>query len=157
MLAEELKGHDGISESSAVDYAARGFHYSHEARAEDMPAVAGLFCDGDFHLEMLTCVDARESEGIFRLLYQFNRYGPPERHLVRAAVQPGDRTTSIAGVFPGANWYEREVFDMYGVDFDGHPDMKRILMDEDYIGHALLKDFVDQDPHRQEVASDADE
>lgn len=153
-LLDQLKTHTGIAESSEADYAAQGYHYLHQARAEHMPAIAALFRDGDFHLEMITCVDVRESASAFRLVYQFNRYATPERHLLHTPVQPDAKGASIVDVFAGANWYEREIFDMYGVAFDGHPDLKRILMGDDYIGHPLLKDFVDQDPQRQEMASD---
>ncbi len=147
----------GADASSAVDDENRGYHYLHRATAEQMPAIAELFGKGGFHLEMLTCVDAREGEGVFRLVYQFNRQGEPERHLLHVAVVPEATGASISGVFAGADWYEREVFDMYGVSFDGHPDMKRILLEEDYIGHPLRKDFVDRDPRREEMASDVAE
>lgn len=153
MIAEKLQALIGADESSAADYQARGYHYLHRARAEQLPDVAALFSADGFHLEMLTCVDVREAEGVFRLVYQFNRHGTLERHLVHAAVAPEAEGVSISSVFPGANWYEREVFDMYGLAFSGHPDLKRILLDEDYIGHPLRKDFVDRDPRREELAS----
>ena len=153
VIAEKLKTHAGVEESTSADYATQGYHYLHRAQATQLPAIATLFSAADFHLEMLTCVDLRENEQTFRLVYQFNCYGTPERHLIHVAVQPEAKGASISAVFAGANWYEREVFDMHGVSFDGHPDMKRILMDDDYIGHPLRKDFVDQDPQREEMAS----
>ena len=62
---------------------------------------------------------------------------------VRLKVQTDEDTAvpSVTGVFPGADWYEREAFDMYGVFFEGHPDLRRILTDYGFQGHPLRKDF----------------
>jgi NADH-quinone oxidoreductase subunit C len=153
VIAEKIAACAGVVESTEMGYAERGYHFMHRAEAGSMPTVATLFYEGGFHLEMITCVDVREETGALRLVYQFNKYEAHERHLVHAEVQPGAKGTSISGVFAGADWYEREVFDMYGIDFEGHPDMKRILMEDDCIGHPLLKDFADQDPRREEMVS----
>jgi NADH-quinone oxidoreductase subunit C len=67
------------------------------------------------------------------------------RHVrrIRVKVQAGEDETvpSITGVFPGANWFEREAYDMYGVVFTDHPDLRRILTDYGFAGHPLRKDF----------------
>jgi NADH-quinone oxidoreductase subunit C len=60
---------------------------------------------------------------------------------VKIAVNDGEPVASIIGVFPGADWFEREAYDLYGIVFTGHPDMRRILTDYGFEGHPLRKDF----------------
>jgi len=136
---------DGIQESTEVDYIARGFHHLHQITSSAICPVAQAFAEGGFFLEMMTCQDRRENDEVFRLVYQFCTLGKPERHIVNLDIPPSTAAPSITDIFPAANWLEREVFDMYGVVFDNHPDLKRILMPEDYPdgSHPLLKDFVD--------------
>lgn len=74
-------------------------------------------------------------------------YSTTKRHRIRLKTRVGDEAMdgaeldSITGVWPGANWFEREVFDMSGVTFRGHPDLRRILMYPEFQGHPLLKDY----------------
>lgn len=131
-------------ESADADASAEGFHHRHSASDEKIVAIAEAFAGAGYFLEMLTCEDRREDLEKMRVVYTFNRFGEADRHLVIVEVSPeipGARATSIAGVTPAADWYEREVFDMYGVTFDNHPNLKRILLPEDADFHALLKDF----------------
>jgi NADH-quinone oxidoreductase subunit C len=65
----------------------------------------------------------------------------PARVRVHAWVDDGESLPTVIGVWPVADWFEREVFDMYGVRFDGHPNLVRILMDDDWEGHPLRKDY----------------
>lgn len=136
---------DGVLESQEIDYKTKGFHHHHTITKEALPAVAQAFCDAGFFLEMMTCQDRRENDGVFRLVYQFCTLGAPQRHLINLDISPTINAPSIANVFPASDWLEREVFDMYGVRFENHPDLKRILMPDGYPdnAHPLLKDFVD--------------
>jgi len=70
-------------------------------------------------------------------------YSVSHRHRVRLKVRAGeqDPVASVTGVWPAANWLEREVFDMFGVRFTGHPDLRRILMPEEWQGHPQRKDY----------------
>jgi NADH-quinone oxidoreductase subunit C len=89
----------------------------------------------------VTAVDWPARENRFDVVYHLLS---PKRNLrVRVKVETDEVTPvpSIIGVFPGANWFERETYDLYGVLFTGHPDMRRILTDYGFEGHPLRKDF----------------
>jgi NADH-quinone oxidoreductase subunit C len=72
------------------------------------------------------------------ILYSFSRN---ERIRVKTQTADGETIPSVVSIWPTANWLEREVYDMFGIKFDGHPDMKRILMPDDWKGHPLRKDY----------------
>jgi NADH-quinone oxidoreductase subunit C len=72
------------------------------------------------------------------VLYSFVRN---ERVRVKTQIVDGESLPSSVPIWPGANWLEREVYDMFGIKFDGHPDMKRILLPEEWKGHPLRKDY----------------
>ena len=106
-----------------------------------MPAIAQVFADHGYWLELLTCQDRRSDLERFRLLYTFNHFGSSDRHLITVDLEVGDEAPSISSVATAADWKEREVFDMYGVRFSEHPNLKRILLPDDADFNALLKDF----------------
>ena len=82
---------------------------------------------------------AREKR--FDVVYHLLSLTHNARVRVKIAVGEGEAVSSAVGVFAGAGWFEREVFDMYGVKFAGHPDLRRILTDYNFEGHPLRKDF----------------
>lgn len=128
-------------ESAASDHATDGFHHRHQAAADALPAIARAFVAAGYYLEMLTCEDWRAERERMRLVYTFNRFGPADRHVVFADLEVGAAAPTLVPVTPAADWFEREVWDMYGVRFDGHPNLARILLPDDADFHALLKDF----------------
>lgn len=89
----------------------------------------------------LAGVDYPERRKRFDVVYHLLSMVNNSRIRVKIAVAEGDNAPSVTPVFPNADWYEREVFDMYGVVFENHPDMRRILTDYGFEGHPLRKDF----------------
>jgi len=129
-----------VSESAGGDYGATGFHQRHTAEPGHIVEIAKRFRESGYVLEMMTCEDRREDLDAMRLVYTFNR-AVADRHVVFVTLPFGGEAPSITGEFPSGDWFEREVFDMYGVRFGGHPNLKRILLPDDADFHALLKDF----------------
>ncbi|HTS41418.1 MAG TPA: NADH-quinone oxidoreductase subunit C [Xanthobacteraceae bacterium] len=89
----------------------------------------------------VTAIDWPSREKRFDVVYHL--LSPKLNRRIRVKVEAGEDTAvpSITGVFPGADWFERETYDLYGVLFVGHPDMRRLLTDYGFEGHPLRKDF----------------
>ena len=86
-------------------------------------------------------VDYPEREERFEVVYHLLSMHHNQRIRVKLSTDADTTVPSVVGVFPSANWYERETWDMYGVMFDGHPDLRRLLSDYGFQGHPLRKDF----------------
>ena len=89
----------------------------------------------------ITAVDYPGRAQRFDMVYHFLSMYTNTRIRLKSAVAEGDIVPSITEVHPSANWFEREVFDMYGIIFSGHPDLRRILTDYGFRGYPLRKDF----------------
>ena len=89
----------------------------------------------------ITAVDYPEKERRFKLVYLLLSHEFNSRILIDFSINENEIVSSLTSVFPSSNWMEREVFDMYGVKFKDHPDLRRILTDYGFEGHPLRKDF----------------
>ena len=102
----------------------------------------GLKEEGYNFLEDVTAVDWYPSEPRFQIVYHILSFSRKERLRLVVRLNSDDAALdSITPVWPSANFYEREVFDLFGVHFAGHPNLRRIMMPEDWNGHPLRKDY----------------
>jgi NADH-quinone oxidoreductase subunit C len=85
----------------------------------------------------VTAVDRLEREDRFELVYLF--YSLEQHTWLRLKTRTGGEAPSITPMVPGANWYERELFDLFGIQFGGHPDLRRIMLPDDWRGHPLRR------------------
>lgn len=150
MLAEELKDH---AVATALE-------------AWDGDAICGSSCDlgetllwirpekiraachhlkeqlGFVRLSGVTAIDRHPLEPRFEVVYLLHSISRNQRLKLKVALAGGQpEIDSVCGVWAGADWYEREVFDLFGVRFAGHPDLRRLMMPDNWEGHPLRKDF----------------
>jgi NADH-quinone oxidoreductase subunit C len=107
-----------------------------------VPALQALQAGEYNFFEDMTAVDWYPSVPRFQLSYHLLSHALKQRVRLRAMVDEAEPVVeTITAIWPGANYYEREVFDLFGVRFAGHPDMRRILMPDEWKGHPLRKDY----------------
>jgi NADH-quinone oxidoreductase subunit C len=112
------------------------------AAEEIRAAAAAVQADGYNFFEDMTAVDWFPSAPRFQLSYHILSHGFKEHIRLRVLLDAAEPSVeTITTVWPAANYYEREVFDLFGIRFEGHPNLRRILMPDDWVGHPLRKDY----------------
>lgn len=89
----------------------------------------------------LTAAHRPGQEKIFEVVYNLYSIEQNVRLRLKVSLSEGESVESVSGVWPAANWMEREAFDLFGVRFEGHPDLRRLLLPQDWDGHPLRKDY----------------
>jgi NADH-quinone oxidoreductase subunit C len=120
------------------DYAKTGYHLEVAAQPDQIQSVAQALLETGCFLESLTAVDLIES---FSMVYHFASFEELCRTVVHVPLGKKKGMPTLSFIYPGADWYEREVFDLFGIHFFEHPNLKRLLLPEDADFHPLLKDF----------------
>ncbi len=113
-------------------------------RSEIVEVLRFLKSDPGFEYNFLadiTATDEMPERPRFVVVYQLFSHTRFNRIRLKVKVEDGESVPTAVDVWPGANWAEREIWDMFGIKFDGHPDLRRILMDERWEGHPLRKDY----------------
>jgi len=106
-----------------------------------LPVVDCIFKEGFQLLVDITAVDLAEREPRFDAVYHFLNLASQDRLRIKVPLAEGQPQPSLTGRFKSADWAEREVYDMFGIPFAGHPNLTRLLMWEDFPGHPLRKDY----------------
>jgi NADH-quinone oxidoreductase subunit C len=148
-VLEELAGHPAVKAILAWDAAAlkdakfdRGELTLTIAADKIRAAAATVQATGYNFFEDVTAVDWFPSSPRFQLSYHIVSHTYKERIRLRVLVDgEAPSVESITSVWTAANFYEREVFDLFGIRFDGHPDLRRIMMPDEWQGHPLRKDY----------------
>jgi NADH-quinone oxidoreductase subunit C len=150
MLSESLQGHAVAAavEQFDADALVGGKFDRQELTLEIAPEKIVSVCgflkyDQQFvRLSTVTGVDRYPSEPRFEVVYHLHSLERNERLRLKCRL-PGDRPVieSVTSVWRSANWYERETFDLFGIQFQNHPDLRRIMMPEDWEGYPLRKDY----------------
>jgi NADH-quinone oxidoreductase subunit C len=108
---------------------------------EAVPDVIAFLKENGFdYVVDITAVDFPKKESRFELIWILYSFSRNERVRIKATVRENEKAFSVTSLYPAANWLEREVFDMFGIEFAGHPDLRRILLPDDWEGYPLRKD-----------------
>ncbi len=118
-----------------------------EVRLAATPDVSWQVCRllRDLGFEYLNCLSGVDWLSRLEVVYDLSSLRHPNKvHLRIAVSREAPTLATLTDVWPAANWHERECFDLFGIQFEGHPDHRRILLPEDWVGHPLRKDYTDE-------------
>src|SRR3984893_3802029 len=144
-LAELGRTIEGALPGAVTGHAGAHGELTIHAQAADIVKGASFLRDDPgcafYSIIDITAIDWPSRDKRFDVVYHF--LSPTKNERVRVKIETDEATpvASLTDVFPGANWFERECYDLYGVLFTGHPDLRRLLTDYGFAGHPLRKDF----------------
>ncbi len=131
------------TEKLELNYAKNGFNHAYLLRKkDDIVKLARSFKEDNYFLETITAVDKKDK---IRLIYIFNQFAKVHRAALYIDIQYNETVPSITGIFPSADWFESEVYDFFGIKFEGHPNLKRLLTPEGMEGFPLLKSWQEKE------------
>jgi len=137
-LVQKLKGHYGTGLKEASSYVGQNYVLVYKTIAHEVLSL--LRYEGFDYCVDITAVHYPKKDEQFELIYILYSFPKNERMRVKTSIKEGEKIPTVSDIWPTANWLEREVFDMFGIEFEGHPDPRRILLPEDWKGHPLRKD-----------------
>jgi NADH-quinone oxidoreductase subunit C len=143
LVVEQLRNWDGKAVSQIIEYHGQ----TTIVIPKELLRAAALHCKEnpalDFNLlSDATCLDRFPVEPRFELHYQLVSIPRGARISLRTSVSAQHPVVdSLISVWPGANWLEREIFDLFGIKFEGHPDLRRLLLPDGFVGFPLRRDF----------------
>ena len=139
-LTQQLKERFGDQITQFSSYLGQNFLIAKPTAT--IPILEFLKLEADFdYLVDLTAVDYPKRPERFEVVYILYSFARNERIRIKTSVADGAKPASAVPVYATANWLEREVFDMFGIQFDGHPNMRRILLPEEWEGFPLRKEY----------------
>jgi len=139
-LVTRLKAHYGSAIQEALTYAGQNYFVVEKGIVREL--LERLRDDDKFdYCVDVTAVHYPKREKAFDLIYVLYSFPNNVRIRIKTQVADGEKVPSVVALWPTANWLEREVYDMFGIQFEGHPDLKRILMPDGWKGFPLRKDY----------------
>jgi NADH-quinone oxidoreductase subunit C len=142
-LVKKLKTRFGGGVGDATEFLRQLSVYLEAQRIVEICDFLRLDSESPFdYLSDLTCVHYPDrADGPFEIVYNLHSIPANERIRLKIKLGEGQPVDSVTGVWPSANWLEREVFDLFGVQFNNHPDLRRLLLPPDWEGYPLRKDY----------------
>jgi NADH-quinone oxidoreductase subunit C len=139
-MVATLKGQYGSGIREAVSYLGQNYMVVEPSIASELLQILRDREQFEYCVDV-TAVHYPEREKQFDLIWILYSFSRNERIRVKTMIGDGESVPSAVSIWATANWLEREVFDMFGIRFDGHPDLKRILLPDGWKGHPLRKDY----------------
>jgi NADH-quinone oxidoreductase subunit C len=144
MTNEEIKEFISAAEPSAV-FDESGEWLNITVAESSLKKIAGLLNKSPFNFDYLFCLTCVDWKIDFTLVYHLSSTIHRHTIVIKSKVDRSNpEIDTVSDIWKGANFFEREVFDLFGVNFKGHPDMRRLIMPDDWEGWPLRKDYVDE-------------